>query len=263
MTTMGEGVERRGAPFCANTLLVVGAVLTAMLGSGARAESWKTVDLGPLGGSFSTATALNDSGQVVGYSYLPGYAPTHAFSWTEAGGMIDLGTLGGSMTSATGVNNLGQVVGQSFLPGDATWHAFSWTEAGGMIDLRTLGGSESYARAVNYSGQVVGHSYLPGDGTWHSFSWTQAGGIVDLGAFGWANDALAVNDSGQVVGFGRINYGGAAFSWTQAGGMIDLGNLGGSYAVARAVNDSGQSSAKALSPATPIATRSRGPRRAG
>src|SRR6266542_3972255 len=100
------------------------------------------VDLGTLGGIESQATAVNNSGQVVGYGRLANYE-YHAFSWTQAGGMIDLGTLGGgTFSSAVAVNASGQVVGfstntaQPYFP----LHAFSWTQAGGMIDLGTLGG---------------------------------------------------------------------------------------------------------------------------
>ena len=71
--------------------------------------------------------------------------------------------------------------------------------------------------------------------------------VVDLGTLGGTffpfTQAVAVNDSGQVVG---VSYpaGGAhlhAFSWTAAGGMIDLGTLGGTtLSRAVAVNASGQ-----------------------
>ena len=53
------------------------------------------VDLGTLGGTYSRARAVNEPGQVVGYSSSPATPRAHAFSWTEAGGMVDLGTLGG------------------------------------------------------------------------------------------------------------------------------------------------------------------------
>ena len=158
------------------------------------------VDLGTLGGDYSEAVAVNDSGQVVGD------ANGHAFSWTAAGGMVDLGTLGGNYSEAVAVNSTGQVVGGSGTSSGAG-DAFSWTTAGGMIDLGTLGGDYSDAMAVNSTGQVVGYSPTASDVSdafGDAFSWTAAGGMVDLGipaGYDFSN-AAAVNDSGQVVGTG-------------------------------------------------------------
>ena len=53
-------------------------------------------DLGTLGGDTSYALGINDSGEVVGYSYLADNVTRHAFTWTAAGGMVDLGTLRGA-----------------------------------------------------------------------------------------------------------------------------------------------------------------------
>src|SRR5262245_45037549 len=75
---------------------------------------YAVTDLGTLGGSFTTATDLNQAGQVVGYAGTPDYF-SHAFLW-ENGTMIELGTLGGIYSSAAGINDLGQVVGTSYLP---------------------------------------------------------------------------------------------------------------------------------------------------
>ena len=78
-------------------------------------STYKITDLGTLPGSTSSiATAINNSGQVVGNS------GDHAFLW-QNGVMTDLGTLPGSTSStATAINNSGQVVGNS---GN---HAFFW-----------------------------------------------------------------------------------------------------------------------------------------
>jgi probable HAF family extracellular repeat protein len=82
------------------------------------------VDLGTLGGSFSFATAVSPSGQVVGDSLLLGFE-NHAFSWTQSGGMVDLGTLGGIGSLANAVNRRGEVAGSSFTAG-GEFHATLW-----------------------------------------------------------------------------------------------------------------------------------------
>jgi len=99
------------------------------------------VDLGTLGGNSSVANAVSN-GQVVGQANTSstdrdGYPVSHAFSWTQAGGMVDLGT--GFDSSANAVSN-GQAVGQRFAD-IGEFQAFSWTPLSGVVDLGTLGGS--------------------------------------------------------------------------------------------------------------------------
>ena len=73
-------------------------------------------DLGTLGGNYSLAHGINNSGQVVGESATAnGYY--HAFLYSS-GTMTDLGTLGGSRSGAWCINASGQVVG-SAPPGTA------------------------------------------------------------------------------------------------------------------------------------------------
>lgn len=157
-------------------------------------------DLGTLGGTASTAAAVNNSGEVVGYSDLANGA-WHAFSWTQAEGIVDLGTLGGAPSTAHAVNDSGQIVGQSSTAAGPD-HAFLWTPEGGMVDLGTLGGFTSSARGIDDRGEVVGFSDTA-TGAVHAFSWTKAGGMVDLGGLvGNGNSqAEAVNDRGDVVGW--------------------------------------------------------------
>ena len=116
------------------------------------------VDLGTLGGAFSSAVAISKLGQVIGSSTTT-TGQQHAFSWTQEGGMVDLGTLGGTYSTAVAVNDRGQVVG-SWGPNrdGAFFRVFSWTQAGGMVDLGTLGGPEARVSGVNNSGWVVGWS---------------------------------------------------------------------------------------------------------
>jgi probable HAF family extracellular repeat protein len=215
------------------------------------------IDLGTLGGSGSSAVDVNESGQVVGTSVLDdepySFYFSHAFSWTQAGGMIDLGTLGTGYSYALAVSDSGQVVGGS-TTADGVEHAFSWTSEGGMIDLGTgCRPCESFAVAVNdrsivdlrfppvvhfRPGQVVGRL---GRGPFHAFSWSEETGMVDLGTLGGdLSDASDLNSRGEVVGFADLDLNHShAFLWTSAGGMVDLGTLGGSESSARYINENG------------------------
>jgi probable HAF family extracellular repeat protein len=104
-------------------------------------QSGGMVDL-TLGGSYSVAFALSDSGQVVGQSNTagdPGCCP-HAFSWTQSGGIVDLGTLGGRESKAWAVSDSGQVVGVSTIARDAEFRATLWlTVSTVSIDIKPGG----------------------------------------------------------------------------------------------------------------------------
>jgi probable HAF family extracellular repeat protein len=70
------------------------------------------MDLGGLPGAISSAaTAINDSGQVVGWSLIG--RVSYATEWSD-GAVINLGELPGSAGSeADGINEFGQAVGYS------------------------------------------------------------------------------------------------------------------------------------------------------
>jgi len=86
-------------------------------------------DLGHLGGGYSIAQAINNNGEVVGYSTLPG-GTRRAFRWSSFGGMKDLNTLlpsgsGWVLTEANDINDRGQVVGNGLHNGKS--RAFRFT----------------------------------------------------------------------------------------------------------------------------------------
>jgi probable HAF family extracellular repeat protein len=214
-------------------------------------------DLGTLGGDLSEALAINEPGQIVGFSALAGGAcggstpNCHAFLW-EDGVMQDLGTLGGGHSVAVAINNAGKVVGFSTtatgtscpnLP-IAGCHAFLW-DGSSMIDLGTLGGDFSEATAINPAGHVVGRS-TTASGDVHGFYWD--GVMHDLGTLGGTMSlAYDVNPAGQVAGSSTIPAGpfcGVPASDCHAytsfhGVMTDIGTLGGDHSTALAINPAG------------------------
>jgi probable HAF family extracellular repeat protein len=154
------------------------------------------VDLGTLGGPYSSALAVNAVGQVVGWSRTTQGA-YDAFSWTPGGGMVDLGTLGAD-SRAVAVNDSGEVVGSGYTADNAR-HAFSWTTSAGMVDLGTLGGYNAEALALNDSGQVVGRSTTSAGAT-HAVLWTPLTPFASLDASavvavppGAGNDTFVLN----------------------------------------------------------------------
>jgi uncharacterized protein (TIGR03437 family) len=161
-------------------------------------------DLGTLGGDYSYAHFLDDSGRVVGIANTANEAATHAFAWSN-GTMRDLGTLGGASSQAYALN-ANAAVGYSETSAGAA-HAFLYAlDASGAVATRTdLGGATngySYAYAVNQRGQVVGTNG-------HAVLW-QNGGMIDLNDLlppdsGWVlTTATGINDEGKIVGNGKF-----------------------------------------------------------
>lgn len=187
-----------------NTGHVVGSAAVALGVTHAFLYSDGTMtDLGVLGGAenFSEAYAINDNGQIVGFSSAGSQYEfyQHAFLYSN-GIMSDLGTLGGQYSWARGINNSGQVVGESYTVGNVYQHAFLYSD-GVMTDLGVLAQyRSSSAKDINDIGQVVGFATTAANAT-HAFLYSN-GVMSDLGtlegmASSWATD---INNNGQVVG---------------------------------------------------------------
>lgn len=168
-------------------------------------------DLGTLGGKYSCAVDVNDKGQVIGNSDLPGkqgQAPSHAFLWGPGKTLKDLGTLGGKDSYARAINNAGHVVGSSHTL-EGALHAFLWQPGQPLKDLGTLGGQTAAATGINEAGVVVGDSTLPAETEQHAFIWQEGHEIRDLHDLLDPADPLAkdvflrtpqgINDRGQIL----------------------------------------------------------------
>jgi probable HAF family extracellular repeat protein len=172
-------------------------------------QKGKMTDLGTLGGTITFPLAINNQGQVIGQSNLPGDQTWHGFVWNH-GKLTDL-SLGGSFAVANWISDSGDVVGTSHLPGDQVYHAFLWSKKE-ITDLGTLPGDEcSKAFGVNSRRQVVGSSYTTCDvGPRTAFISENGGPVVALDALIQPASnihvygAWFVTERGEIVGSGLL-----------------------------------------------------------
>ncbi len=228
---------------------------------GQRTKRYTIIDLGTLGGTFSFGVGINNNGGVAGFSTLPGHQNEHAFLWRK-GKITDLGTLGGpnsgpsfspfsesgvvggnaetSIPDPNGEDFCGHGTGLICLP--VLWHD------GMIVALPTLGGNNGSANQLNNRGQVAGTAEsatvvppcLQDQGIAEPVVW-ENGVVQDLHTFPGdsAGVALAINDSGEVVGFSANCATIHALLWRN-GTITDLGSLGGIISFANAINGQGQ-----------------------
>jgi probable HAF family extracellular repeat protein len=209
-------------------------------------------DLSALG-SQSAPTAINDSGQIVGYYNSGGLDQAFLYS---GGTVADLNPLVGPSPSvgalgaeATGINDSRQILGYASPGEDANSYPFIYS-GGSATMLGTLPGTSGltyFSTGINSFGQAVGYAYRNGEpGTSHAFLYSQ-GAMIDIrppSATVTDIEPNDINDSGQVVGEEdtdtTTNH---AFLYS-GGVMTDLNSLvvgsGWTLVDATGINDSGQ-----------------------
>jgi len=229
-----------GDGFVRSSIYRFGWALLALMLIGTRANAgavpiFTLTDLGTLPGTGgSSASGINDSGQVVGYS--TGATAQYVFLYS-GGTMHALDTVPGRDSRVNAINNSGQVVG-SFGTGN-TFHAFLYSGTT-LRDLGVLGGTNSAAYGINDNGQVVGFSNTGGQ---FSHAFLYSGGMMhDLGTVeGGGSVAHAINAREQIAGESGGNKNGGLLAVLYSGGTFhDLGNLGGNSSQAFGINASGQ-----------------------
>jgi probable HAF family extracellular repeat protein len=118
-------------------------------------------------GNLGVATALNNRGQVVGYStdLRLDSGTFRPFLWDPDFGLIALGSLGGTDGEALDINDRGQIVGYSYNASKPfnELRAFLW-ENGKMVDLNSKIAADKNltlqcADAINDFGHIVGSMY--------------------------------------------------------------------------------------------------------
>jgi probable HAF family extracellular repeat protein len=183
----------------------------AVVYDGPRGEIEQILPTFP-GDAAAEALAINDNGDVVGFSGGCGVADAftifglarHAVVWRN-GSVFDLGGFGGGMNNvAQAINNAGQIVGNSDLPGDTITHAALW-QNGAITDLGALPGDVySVANDINARGQVVGASC---DANFNCRAWLWDNGVmIDLNSLIPPGSPLyltwggGINDRGEIAG---------------------------------------------------------------
>ena len=200
----------------------------------ALAASYTITDLGTLGGSSSAGSAINNAGEVTGWSY-DASGSTRAFVYRN-GIMTDLGTLGGESSWGTAINDTGQVTGYATTASGAG-RAFLYSN-GTMTDIGTLGGVQSWGNGINNLGQITGWAQAS-SGAGRAFLYSD-GVMTDLGTLNesWGN---AINNAGYVTGWTHDASGAERAFLYRDGTLTDLGGLvGGERSEGTAINDAGQ-----------------------
>ena len=239
-----SGADAGQVPSKLNNLGDIAGRAPSAAGGGIRAAVWNHSDLKSkqlgalLGGDYSSASAINDAGEVAGASNIR--EAILPFIWTPTTGLQRVQLLpGDNCGQANGINKYGHVAGYS--SGKTGAKAFLWTRSKGVRNLGVLpGGNYSRTCDINDLDEVAGTSASStGD---HAVLWTKTGNVRDLGTLpgDTSSEATAINNNGDVVGYSKGPRGMRAFLWTQASGMQDLGVLpGGGSSRALGINDMG------------------------
>ncbi len=220
--------EKISAPEPLHCVIRTAVILGTVLAIAATAQTVTVQDLGSLGGA-SAGLAINNRGQVTGYSTPTGITDKHAFIKPAGLVMSDLNFYT-TFTSATSygyaINAKGAIVGSI----DPQTHnlpvAFVWDGASPTLTtLGTLGGGMSEALGINSGGQITGWGSLI-DGKSHAFV-RPGTALIDLGVLpgGQYSSGTSINNAGQVTGWSYTA--GAtkprAFLYNPGKALVDLG----------------------------------------
>ena len=180
---------------------------------------YQITDLGALGGTSTAGHRISERGQTVGAG-TDRLGNEYALSGGNA--ITPIARDG----AAWDVNQTGMIAGAKYIDGQS--FAVTWDSTGAHFLMGT--GAGGAALGINDAGQVTG---MTGNG--RAFLTDLNGGVRDLGVMlggDWAA-GRAINEFGQVAGYGTMNGAFRAFRWDN-GGYTALGTLGGRSEIGRA-----------------------------
>ena len=223
-------------------LFALAALCSGVAVRNAAAQPKYTItDLGTLGGIYSVAYGVNNSGHVTGFSELLNTSGIHAFYYD--GQMHDLGATPvppNSDTFSVGmqINNSDQIVGSTLDPTANFTIVFLWDAQRGMRSPL----SNANGMAINNAGQIAGEGNATAFGQEvQAFFWDATTGVQWLPLFQSCTRATGegVNDSGTVVGYCQVSSNSyQAFVWDNIHGIQTLAP-GTTESFALAINNEG------------------------
>lgn len=154
------------------------------------------VDIGPLGGTYSEGTGINDQNEVAGVSSVAGSSLNHLFLYAQ-GHMRDLGTVAGESFINAAINNRGEIVGSATNSAGAE---SSFVHRGRSFEKIPL-----MASGLNNTGHIAG-SYTAANGSSHA-SLYRDGRLIDLNdrvdpSLTFLTKANGISDNGRIVATG-------------------------------------------------------------